>query len=63
MRITSNALWSKDNIPLEDSICYHDDIKVAEMTCKFLKSFTKDKCCQVRGICIDAWVEVDGVRQ
>jgi len=58
--ITSNAKWEK----IEDTHDAHHDVEFAKNICKILLSdFCKHNPCPTRGICLDAWVEIDGVKQ
>lgn len=55
-KITSNANWSI----IGDSSDTHNTIEQAENICKRLKSVWGVNPCEIRGICIESWVEING---
>lgn len=59
MRITSNAKWTK----IPDSWDRHDTVSQAQNVCDILKEDYEKTPCEIRGLCIESWVEIDGTRQ
>ena len=65
-RITSNAKWTKvgnsyDVHNLHDND--EDNIECAEAICSLLlDNYNEYSPCEIRGICLGAWVEIDGVK-
>lgn len=59
MKIESKASWTK----IDDSSDTHYDVEMAEAVCRMLREYNEYTPCLTRGVCTDAWVEIDGVRQ
>jgi len=55
-KITSNASWSI----IDNSSDTHNTVEQAEGVCKALKENWGIHPCEIRGICTDSWVEVNG---
>lgn len=63
--ITANYYWSKVGLITEEHKLCLDKyaINTARRNCKHeVECYNKNNPCEIRGICKQAWVEVDGVR-
>lgn len=58
MNITSNATWTM----IPKSSDNHDTIEQAQCVCNRLIDYRGLNKCKIRGECVDAWVEINGVR-
>ena len=56
-KITSNARWSK----IKNTQDTHHNYEYAVRICQILiNDFGKHSPCELRGVCLESWVEVDG---